>query len=205
MRKLGRITSIKSYKIYVSSSEGCYVMTIAHRDCQVHLVTGGCTGHRYDKECTEWTDSTELLTEGDKAWVHSAPLPSPRDYLSGASINNKIIVSGECIYNRPLQSFIAPLIYGFKNWLTTTCVQGESISVRSISTVFCSLMMMVSRRNGRRLGNWGRRGMPMPPASSTSTRLNRTLAAAESESVVTIIYIYHNLVCLTTDMCFIWK
>ena len=39
------------------------------------------------------------MTEEDKAWVNSAPLPSPRDYLSGASINNKIIVSGECIYD----------------------------------------------------------------------------------------------------------
>ena len=74
-------------------------------------MTGGCTGHsgEYDDRepwnsghCSKWTDSTELLTEGDKAWVYSAPLPSPRDYLSGASINNKIIVSGECIYNRQL-------------------------------------------------------------------------------------------------------
>ena len=83
----------------LSYADRYYVLTIAHRDCQVHLVTGGCTGHRYDKKCSEWTDSTELLTEEDKAWVNSAPLPSPRDYLSGASINNKIIVSGECIYD----------------------------------------------------------------------------------------------------------
>ena len=67
-----------------------------------HRKIAGVTWGRYDTICSKWTDSTELLTEGDKAWVYSAPLPSPRDYLSGASINNKIIVSGECIYNRQL-------------------------------------------------------------------------------------------------------
>ena len=29
------------------------------------------------------------------AWVFSAPLPSARSLLSGASINNRVIISGE--------------------------------------------------------------------------------------------------------------
>ena len=36
----------------LSYADRYYVLTIAHRDCQVHLVTGGCTGHRYDKVCS---------------------------------------------------------------------------------------------------------------------------------------------------------
>ena len=40
------------------------------------------------------TDSTELLTEGEAAWVFTAPLPPARHTVRGASIDNKIIITG---------------------------------------------------------------------------------------------------------------
>ena len=62
----------------------------------MNLVTGGCTAVNSDGSCTAVTDTTEVLTAGASAWVYTAPLPSFRIGLSGASINNRIIVSGEC-------------------------------------------------------------------------------------------------------------
>ena len=62
---------------------------------QVYLVTGGCIAGQSSYSCSAFTDYTEVLTAGDLAWVYTAPLPFARSYLSGASINNKIIVSGE--------------------------------------------------------------------------------------------------------------
>ena len=59
---------------------------------QVLLVTGGFT---YD---TYWNwnalDSTELLLPSDTSWSYSAPLPSPRYYLRGATLDNKVIMTG---------------------------------------------------------------------------------------------------------------
>ena len=60
------------------------------------LVTGGCTVRNGNDDCTASTDTTELLTAGAMAWVYTDPLPSARDRLSGASINNRVIISGEC-------------------------------------------------------------------------------------------------------------
>ena len=40
-------------------------------------------------------DSTELLVHGAAQWTRSGSLPSPRRGLRGASINNKVIVTGE--------------------------------------------------------------------------------------------------------------
>ena len=62
---------------------------------QVHLVTGGCVAANSGGGCIAFTDMTEVLTAGDMAWVYTAPLPSARSYLSGASINNRVIISGE--------------------------------------------------------------------------------------------------------------
>ena len=56
---------------------------------------GGCTAKNSDGACTAYTDTTELLTAGASAWVYTAPLPSARDTLAGASINNRVIISGE--------------------------------------------------------------------------------------------------------------
>ena len=70
-------------------------------DCdelQVYLVTGGCIAKKCTGGRSTVTDQTEVLTAGDLAWVKltAAPLPSARAWLKGASINNGIIVSGEC-------------------------------------------------------------------------------------------------------------
>ena len=40
-------------------------------------------------------DSTELLVHGAAQWTRSGSLPSPRKGLRGASINNKVIVTGD--------------------------------------------------------------------------------------------------------------
>ena len=60
------------------------------------LVTGGCSAldNRND-ECITYRDTTEVLTTGAEAWVFTAPLPSARETLAGASINNRVIISGE--------------------------------------------------------------------------------------------------------------
>ena len=39
-------------------------------------------------------DSTELLVHGAAQWTRSGSLPSTRKGLRGASINNKVIVTG---------------------------------------------------------------------------------------------------------------
>ena len=59
------------------------------------LVSGGCSALDIDEDCTAYTDTTEVLTIGASAWVYTAPLPSARDTLAGASINNMVIISGE--------------------------------------------------------------------------------------------------------------
>ena len=56
---------------------------------QVYLVTGGV--HHQGARL----DSTELLTEGDHAWVFSGLLPSARHSLRAATLDNKLIVTGE--------------------------------------------------------------------------------------------------------------
>ena len=59
-------------------------------------MTGGCTAvNSDDAACTQATDTTEVLSAGASAWVYTAPLPSARDTLAGASINNRVIISGE--------------------------------------------------------------------------------------------------------------
>ena len=40
-------------------------------------------------------DSTELLVHGAAQWTRSGSLPSSRKGLRGASINNKVIVTGD--------------------------------------------------------------------------------------------------------------
>ena len=55
---------------------------------QVLLVTGGLdsNGNRLD--------STELLLPSATSWTYSAALPSPRTRLRGATLNNKVVVTG---------------------------------------------------------------------------------------------------------------
>ena len=38
--------------------------------------------------------STELLLPSADSWTYSAALPSPRSYLRGATLNNKVVVTG---------------------------------------------------------------------------------------------------------------
>ena len=59
------------------------------------LVSGGCSALDIHELCINYTDTTELLSAGASAWVYTAPLPSARYYLAGASINNRVIISGE--------------------------------------------------------------------------------------------------------------
>ena len=58
------------------------------------LVSGGCSALDIDELCINYTDTTELLSAGASAWVYTAPLPSARETLAGASINNRVIISG---------------------------------------------------------------------------------------------------------------
>ena len=67
---------------------------------QVYLVTGGYTGVPYG-----FLDSTELLRDGEGQWTYSGQLPSYRFALRGATVNNKVIVTGThlpsmCMYEK---------------------------------------------------------------------------------------------------------
>ena len=56
---------------------------------EVYLVTGGYTGKH------EFTVSTEILVSGSSSWTQVGDLPTvPIVGLRGASINNKIIMTG---------------------------------------------------------------------------------------------------------------
>ena len=52
-------------------------------------MTGGYTGVAYG-----FLDSTELLRDGENQWTYSGQLPSYRYALKGATVNNKVIVTG---------------------------------------------------------------------------------------------------------------
>ena len=39
-------------------------------------------------------DSTELLVHGANSWTSSGSLPTPRYQIAGATLNNKIIITG---------------------------------------------------------------------------------------------------------------
>ena len=63
-------------------------------------MTGGYTGVAYG-----FLDSTELLRDGENQWTYSGQLPSYRYALKGATVNNKVIVTGipyppMCMYDR---------------------------------------------------------------------------------------------------------
>ena len=57
---------------------------------QVLLVTGG----RVTNGNGNYLDSTELLLPSATSWTYSAALPSPRFWLRGATLNNKVVVTG---------------------------------------------------------------------------------------------------------------
>ena len=59
---------------------------------QTFLVTGGYTGNGPDG--TGFLSSTELLLENASAWVFTGELPSPREGLFGANIDNRVLMTG---------------------------------------------------------------------------------------------------------------
>ena len=63
----------------------CVVM-MNNINVQVLLVTGGYGGGTLS--------STELLLPSATSWSYSAALPSTRDSLRGATLNNKVLITG---------------------------------------------------------------------------------------------------------------
>ena len=55
---------------------------------QMYLVTGGYTK-------TDYIDSTELYDPSISTWTYGARLPSRRDGLRAANINNRVLVFGK--------------------------------------------------------------------------------------------------------------
>ena len=53
---------------------------------QTFLVSGGIYGGDLS--------STELLVESSSAWVYTGELPSPREGLRGANIDNRVLMTG---------------------------------------------------------------------------------------------------------------
>ena len=54
---------------------------------QTLLVTGGYNDNQD-------ISSTEILRDNSPAWLFTGELPSPRSYLRGVSINNRVMVTG---------------------------------------------------------------------------------------------------------------
>ena len=54
------------------------------------LVTGGWSG-------SDYLSSTELMVGTAPAWVFTGELPSPRDGLRGATIDNMVLMTGMTI------------------------------------------------------------------------------------------------------------
>ena len=57
-----------------------------NNNVQVLLVTGGSDGNVLD--------STELLLPSATSWTTSGALPSPRYWLRGATLDNKVVITG---------------------------------------------------------------------------------------------------------------
>ena len=61
---------------------------------QTYLVAGGWTCS--STACFLLLSSTEVLLETGSAWTLTGQLPSPRDGLQAARIDNKIVMTGNC-------------------------------------------------------------------------------------------------------------
>merc|ERR1711953_1070640 len=59
---------------------------------KTYLVSGGW-------DYPDYLSSTEVLLETGSAWTLTGELPSPRYGLSGANIENKIVMTGNCTHN----------------------------------------------------------------------------------------------------------
>ena len=70
----------------------CVVMISNNIVLQVLLVTGGSDGDIFTGG--SYLDSTELLLPSATSWSYSAALPSPRYRPRGATLGNKVVVTG---------------------------------------------------------------------------------------------------------------
>ena len=68
----------------------CIEIIIFASCTQTYLVTGG-----YHQPSGGNVDSTELLRQDASQWVYAGSLPSRRQRLRGATLGDKLIVTGE--------------------------------------------------------------------------------------------------------------
>ena len=83
---------------YFENEEGTKV-DIENSSCgvivfQTFLVTGGMTTAHDDDNDGIKLSSTELLVENSAMWIYSGELPTPRVFLSGANINQRVTMTG---------------------------------------------------------------------------------------------------------------
>ena len=83
------------HNICFLASDTDATLSMANSDF-LNLEGGDCQNS--NNVCTTYTDTTEVLKTpiiNSTSWVYSAPLPSAWYLLTGASINNRVIISGE--------------------------------------------------------------------------------------------------------------
>ena len=76
----------------------CHYYDNNNDNVQVYLVTGGYNSGRLS--------STELLLPYANSWSYSAALPSPRNELRSATLNNKVVVIGTNIDTLIIDNFV---------------------------------------------------------------------------------------------------
>jgi len=69
------------------SQHGCSYF-VSDDGTKTLLVTGGWS------DSGSYLSSTELLHDGSSSWTYSGELPTPRGYLRGGNINNKVLMTG---------------------------------------------------------------------------------------------------------------
>ena len=118
-------------------------------------------------------DSTELLLPSATSWTTSGALPSPRSGLRGATLNNKIVITGTNIDTLIISR--RELFYKYDNSLHTMQGVSTGMTAPTPKPPTMTYWSMTSRReNGTRWGPCQSRGTPMPllsliitPSSST--------------------------------------
>ena len=129
----------------------------------MYLVTGGLdTNHRA-------LTSTELLLPSATSWTSdaNADLPYPRSRLRGATINNKVIVTGTNIYCL-MTRYVSHLTF----YLTNIAIHFIMQVARAAMMYWSSLQRS---RNGQMLGPCWRRGRIMQFQSSIITLSRHTV------------------------------
>ena len=85
------------------------------------MVTGG------QAATIKYGSSTEILVHGSSSWTNSAPLPTPRAALVGATLNNKIVMTGT-IYNLSSRLHLSRSTWNTWHWSIWTQHPKESLS-----------------------------------------------------------------------------